>query len=43
MNLKKTSKLKDKLKRMEADPSADKAKVAELQALIYGAGWHTVI
>jgi hypothetical protein len=43
MNIKKTNKLKDKLKKLEADPSEDKAKIAELQALIYGSGWHTVI
>lgn len=42
MNIKKSNKLKDRLKKMEADPSADKAKIAELQALIYGAGWHTI-
>jgi hypothetical protein len=43
MNIKKSSKLKDKLKKLETDPSADKAKIAELQALLYGSGWHTVI
>lgn len=42
-NIKKSSKLKVILRRLEADPNADKAKIAELQALLYGGGWHTVI
>lgn len=41
--IKKANKLKVILKRLEADPNADKAKVDELQNLLYGTGWHTVV
>lgn len=41
-NIKKSVKLKTILKRLEADANADKARVDELQNLLYGSGWHTI-
>ena len=40
--IRKTAKLKKLLADLEKRPGADRALVAELQALIYGAGWHTI-
>lgn len=40
--IRRTEKLKKLLKDLESRPGADKALVAELQALLYGSGWHTI-
>lgn len=42
--IRKPTSLKDRLKQMEKDPSANKALIAEMQKLLYGAGtWNVRI